>query len=81
MAGSKQDILTALNCNTAAGAPFAESNVNSLASSEIFASSVDVSFRCGLDPTGARPKGEPGEDFVDSAPMIPGSSCLPDTNF
>lgn len=58
MAGSKQDFLTALNRNTAAGAPFAESNVNSLASSENVALSVNGSFRFGLDARGARPEGE-----------------------
>ena len=81
MAGSKQDFLTALNCNTDAGAPLAESNGNFLASGEIVASSVDVSFRLGLSATDARGKSAPWEDFIDSARTIPGSSCLSDTSF
>ena len=80
MAGSKQDFPTALNCNTVSGAPFAEPNGNSLASSGPVASSVDVSSRFGRNATGAIGKGAPWEDLMDSAPTIPGSSCLPDTN-
>lgn len=81
MAGSKQDFLAALNCNAASGAPFAEPNGNSLASSGTVASSVDLSSRFGRNATGAIGKGAPWEALMDSAPTIPGSSCFPDTNF